>query len=75
MIEEERSGNKTWSWTRWKYQISAEGAESGAQLVVKATDEAYNTQPEHHDCIYNVRGNLATAWHRLQLKDGRVEGL
>lgn len=75
LMEGDRSGNKKWSWTRWKYQISPEGAATGAQLVVKATDEAYNTQPEHHDCIYNFRGNLATAWHRLLLKEGRVEGL
>ncbi|KAL2268407.1 hypothetical protein VTJ83DRAFT_3253 [Remersonia thermophila] len=36
-------------------------------LVVKATDEAYNTQPESHRGIYNVRGNLATAWHRVRV--------
>ncbi|KAI5458239.1 Oxidoreductase, molybdopterin-binding domain-containing protein [Mariannaea sp. PMI_226] len=38
-----------------------------ATLVVKATDEAYNTQPESHAATWNVRGNLATAWHRLNL--------
>ncbi|KAM7191707.1 mitochondrial sulfite oxidase [Naviculisporaceae sp. PSN 640] len=36
-------------------------------LVVKATDEAYNAQPETHKGIYNVRGNLATAWHRVRI--------
>jgi len=36
-------------------------------LVVKATDEAYNAQPENHGSIYNVRGNLATAWHRVRI--------
>ena len=36
-------------------------------LIVKATDDAYNTQPESHRGIYNVRGNLATAWHRVRL--------
>ncbi|KAL2024890.1 hypothetical protein VTK56DRAFT_3589 [Thermocarpiscus australiensis] len=36
-------------------------------LVVKATDDAYNTQPESHRGIYNVRGNLATAWHRVRI--------
>jgi sulfite oxidase len=44
------------------------------QLVVKATDEAYNTQPESHAATWNIRGNLATAWHRVQVcsdcKDG-----
>ncbi|KXX81057.1 Sulfite oxidase, mitochondrial [Madurella mycetomatis] len=36
-------------------------------LIVKATDDAYNTQPESHRGIYNVRGNLATAWHRVRI--------
>ncbi|KAK4149935.1 mitochondrial sulfite oxidase [Chaetomidium leptoderma] len=36
-------------------------------VVVKATDDAYNTQPENHRGIYNVRGNLATAWHRVKI--------
>ncbi|KAL0468518.1 sulfite oxidase [Neurospora intermedia] len=36
-------------------------------LIVKAIDEAYNTQPESHAGIYNVRGNLATAWHRVRI--------
>ncbi|KAK4227326.1 mitochondrial sulfite oxidase [Podospora fimiseda] len=49
-------------------------------LIVKATDEAYNTQPESHKGIYNVRGNLATAWHRVKIcpkctsGEGGVEG-
>lgn len=36
-------------------------------VVVKATDEVYNTQPESHAATWNVRGNLATAWHRVKL--------
>jgi len=37
------------------------------ELIVKATDTSYNSQPETHAGIYNVRGNLATAWHRLRV--------
>ena len=36
-------------------------------LVVKATDEAYNTQPESYASTWNVRGNLASAWHRVRM--------
>lgn len=36
-------------------------------LVVKATDESYNTQPESHSATWNIRGNLATAWHRVKI--------
>ncbi|KKA26420.1 hypothetical protein TD95_000153 [Thielaviopsis punctulata] len=35
-------------------------------IVVKATDESYNTQPQEQASIYNARGNLATAWHRVR---------
>ena len=44
-----------------------------ATVVVKATDDAYNTQPESHKGIYNVRGNLATAWHRVRVCPRCVE--
>lgn len=37
------------------------------EIIVKATDDAYNTQPEDHSSIFNIRGNLATAWHRLRV--------
>ena len=36
-------------------------------FVCKATDEVYNTQPENHASTWNVRGNLATAWHRVRV--------
>jgi sulfite oxidase len=43
------------------------GGRRCTELVVKATDDAYNTQPGDHKGIYNVRGNLATAWHRVKV--------
>ncbi|KAJ1569474.1 hypothetical protein HK405_004172 [Cladochytrium tenue] len=53
----------------------SDGKDDGAEeeglrcttLVVKATDEKYGSQPETHAGIYNVRGNLATAWHRVRV--------
>lgn len=36
-------------------------------VLVKATDDAYNTQPESHAATWNLRGNLASAWHRIQV--------
>ncbi|KAK3689548.1 Oxidoreductase, molybdopterin-binding domain-containing protein [Podospora appendiculata] len=74
-------GNKRWAWTRWRYtgqlpvlslpdnndKAAKEDKRFCTTLVVKATDDAYNTQPENHTAIYNVRGNLATAWHRVRI--------
>ncbi|OIW22706.1 hypothetical protein CONLIGDRAFT_564817, partial [Coniochaeta ligniaria NRRL 30616] len=66
-------GTKHWAWKRWRYVGRLPGLPLGsdtercAELVVKATDDAYNTQPGDHKSIYNVRGNLATAWHRVKV--------
>ncbi|KAI1393054.1 Oxidoreductase, molybdopterin-binding domain-containing protein [Hypoxylon trugodes] len=66
-------GSKAWCWKRWKYETGlseiskrSQGESKTATLIVKATDDAYNTQPESHKSIYNLRGNLATAWHRVE---------
>ncbi|KAI0599111.1 Oxidoreductase, molybdopterin-binding domain-containing protein [Biscogniauxia sp. FL1348] len=63
------TGSKTWCWKRWVYEgaLNRGGGEGETKttFVVKATDDAYNTQPESHKSIYNLRGNLATAWHRV----------
>ncbi|KAH7324364.1 Oxidoreductase, molybdopterin-binding domain-containing protein [Stachybotrys elegans] len=73
-------GNAHWTWKRWRYEgtlpasalqsQSSSDADAGkrcTQVVVKATDEVYNTQPETHAATWNVRGNLATAWHRVKV--------
>ncbi|KAJ9150324.1 hypothetical protein NKR23_g3720 [Pleurostoma richardsiae] len=60
---------------------SSEGGEKNkkgrrecATVVVKATDDSYNTQPETHRSIYNLRGNLANAWHRVRVCPACEEG-
>jgi sulfite oxidase len=74
-------GSKAWCWKRWRYKIPDElrrehqsvgGGVNHTTVLVKATDDAYNTQPESYESIYNVRGNLATAWHRVSV-DEKVE--
>ncbi|KAK6829730.1 Sulfite oxidase [Apiospora arundinis] len=65
-------GSKAWCWKRWRYEgavpLEHEGDEHEAKttFVVKATDDAYNTQPQCYKSIFNLRGNLATAWHRVE---------
>lgn len=67
-------GSKAWSWTRWKYQCNKRPSDA-SQVVVKAVDEAYNVQPESHASIFNFRGNLANAWHRVRIGDYLKESL
>ncbi|KAK8064448.1 Sulfite oxidase [Apiospora phragmitis] len=73
-------GSKAWCWKRWTYEGAVplehehegddehehEHDEAKTTFVVKATDDAYNTQPQCYKSIFNLRGNLATAWHRVE---------
>lgn len=76
-IAEKEIGSKHWAWKQWQYTIdtsAAKGVSTATSkdkmvIAVKATDEAYNTQPEHFKPIYNARGNLAVAWHRVPIED------
>lgn len=46
---------------------AAPGNRRCTTVMIKATDDTYNTQPESHAATWNLRGNLATAWHRIQV--------
>ena len=59
-----------WAWTLWsiKMAIPDEAKKNGNfELICKATDRAYNTQPEDASGIWNVRGLLHNAWHRVTI--------
>ena len=64
-IDPVNNGKNNWSWKRWKY-VLPEDQMIGATVVVKAVDDAYSGQPEHHEPTFNLRGNLTTAWHRAK---------
>lgn len=67
----EDAGSKRWCWKRWTYSGPLPVVDPHTKtttFVVKATDEAYNTQPQCYKSIYNLRGNLANAWHRLEME-------
>ena len=63
LLPDESKGHKAWSWKQWEIvvpQSTVQGA-----FVVKAVDDSYNMQPESYSAQYNFRGNLTTAWHRV----------
>lgn len=64
--KEERR-NQTYDWTLWdsKMKISKDDK---VELVCKAIDSAYNTQPQSVDAIWNLRGLLNNAWHRVEVE-------
>lgn len=59
----EAKGSKAWAWTKWTHVVPR--GYVGREIVVKAVDDAYNTQPEEAHPIWNLRGNLTTSWHRI----------
>ncbi|XP_071542861.1 sulfite oxidase isoform X2 [Panulirus ornatus] len=62
---------RAWGWTIWKTEVPVCESESEVQLCVKAIDSQYNTQPENFENIWNLRGVLANAYHRVNVKLGK----
>ncbi|KAI9206095.1 Oxidoreductase, molybdopterin-binding domain-containing protein [Polychytrium aggregatum] len=63
-----------WAWVQWRADVpvgkldsTADDSQRQVELVCKAIDSSYNTQPETHDSCYNVRGVLVSAWHRVSV--------
>lgn len=63
LLDDGPSDSKDWSWKRWRFGISQ--GNCGRWFLVKAVDDAYNSQSPDFDSQYNFRGNLASAWHRV----------
>ncbi|KAI4125186.1 MAG: hypothetical protein LQ338_004410 [Usnochroma carphineum] len=63
LLPSESKGAKAWAWTRWRWVLPR--SQAGRCFVVKAVDEAYNTQPSDYEANYNFRGNITSCWHRV----------
>lgn len=62
--------HRAWAWTLWKIDgVVPQDAKVGSELEVicKATDAAYNVQPDSVQGIWNLRGINNNAWHRVRL--------
>ena len=58
---------RAWAWTTWSttLQLPSNGE---VELCCKAVDTSYNVQPDTAAPIWNLRGCLSNAWHRVQVK-------
>jgi sulfite oxidase len=65
---------KSWDWTLWQIKLpvshlmKGDGKEADINLVCKATDSSYSSQPESFEGIWNFRGVLSNAWSRVNVK-------
>ena len=66
LLPADSKGAKAWAWTRWRWVVPK--SQVGKCFVVKAVDEAYNTQPDDCEPYYNFRGNLTSSWHRVDYR-------
>ena len=64
LLPDESLGSKAWSWKRWRWVTPRTQARSC--FVVKAADEAGNSQPKEYEPYWNFRGNLTHSWHRVE---------
>ncbi|XP_045459962.1 sulfite oxidase, mitochondrial [Melitaea cinxia] len=58
--------NQHYSWTLWTIDLPTRG-DKQMELWVKATDSNFNTQPEKFDDIWNIRGILSNAYHKIKI--------
>lgn len=69
--EEEKRQNRAWAWSLWTAQVPVKSAllhGDKVQFMCKATDHSYNVQPEKTNPLWNLRGILNNAWHRVEVK-------
>lgn len=70
-------GQKAWSWRPWSIDLPIAAPQGPSaepiEIICKAVDEAYNVQPDTMQPIFNVRGVLVNAWHRVQVQRGTRE--
>lgn len=63
-----QSPYRSWAWTFWEATVPIPKDHKGkVELVCKAADSQYNVQPDNVEGIWNLRGCLSNAWHRVQV--------
>ncbi|VDN05014.1 unnamed protein product [Thelazia callipaeda] len=57
-----------WSWTLFKSTVKIPDNVKRLDLICKATDRSYNTQPDTVRGIWNIRGFINNAWHHIPIE-------
>lgn len=66
----EQHPNRSWAWTFFSADVPIPAHCRGKQFNVlcRAIDASYNTQPEFPESIWNLRGLNCNSWHRVSVK-------
>lgn len=65
--EEEQRPRKAWAWRLWQLQVPVPPGKKELNIICKAVDDSYNVQPDTVPPIWNLRGVLSNAWHRVHV--------
>lgn len=57
-----------WSWTLWSVDLPVQKGWKETEIWAKAVDASYNVQPETVKNIWNLRGFLCNAYHKVKVK-------
>nr|XP_046198120.1 sulfite oxidase, mitochondrial isoform X1 [Oncorhynchus gorbuscha] len=58
---------RAWAWKLWELTAPLPPAVQELEIVCKAVDNSYNMQPDSVAPIWNLRGVLSNAWHRVKV--------
>ncbi|XP_053311618.1 sulfite oxidase, mitochondrial [Spea bombifrons] len=56
-----------WAWKLWQLSVPLPDDCKHITIICKAVDSSYNAQPDTVAPIWNVRGVISNAWHRVQV--------
>lgn len=59
---------RVWAWTLWEVEVPLPKDRDNFDIVCVATDSSGNTQPESVKSIWNARGLMNNAWHKVNVK-------
>ncbi|GFR15694.1 probable sulfite oxidase, mitochondrial, partial [Trichonephila clavata] len=69
MIQDNSPLYRCWAWTLWRVRVPVDVPhDSKLQIICKAVDSSYNVQPDSFPPIWNLRGVLGNAWHRVNVQ-------
>ncbi|XP_074641752.1 sulfite oxidase-like [Tubulanus polymorphus] len=61
--------NRRWAWSLWEKDLEIpKGHKGKLNIIAKAIDTSYNTQPDSIEGIWNLRGLINNAWHRINVQ-------
>lgn len=67
VAQDAKNPPRHYGWTLWEAEVPVSKKDKKLTLWVKAVDSSYNTQPETFKNIWNLRGVLGNAYHRITI--------